>query len=101
MMQHEDARAPAHSVPQRPADAAPLGKFGAQHAWAFDVPPLAEFSNTAPGAVGIAESPQFLRALAELSNSPCDTVPMAEVPQNVISDDYWMVALEAGYKSGS
>jgi len=111
MMNQESASARAPSGFRRPAGGAQTAKFGAQHAWAFDMPALAEFSNS-PGAksavsAGLGELDTRhawafdVPAQSESSNSPRPAVAVADVPQNGIAGDFWVVSFETGNKTGS
>ena len=111
MMNQESASAPSPSGFRRPAGGAQTAKFGAQHAWAFDMPALAEFSNS-PGAksavsAGLGDAGAQhawacdVPGLDEFSNAPRPAIAVAEAPQNAITDGLWMATVETGLKTGS
>ena len=110
-MKHGDATVPAPSDLLLPPGASRAGKFGTQHAWAFDVPALAEFSNShgAKSAVsaGLGDAGAQhawacdVPGLDEFSNAPRPAIAVAEAPQNAITDGLWMATVETGLKTGS
>jgi hypothetical protein len=74
MVDPEASRESARSLLQRAATTPAGAKFGALHAWAFDVPPWAEFFNAPKGALRVSEPPYA-----------------------AIADKGWMVFFEVGH----
>ncbi len=100
MMDPDASREPARPLVQTRAAAPGATKFGALHAWAFDVPGWAEFFN-APSESGTLHAWAFdVPPLAEFFNAPKDSLPVSEPPYAGIADEGWTTYFQVGQNPG-